>query len=290
MTQRRGPQLWLLIIGVAFSLLVGAPGAEAVIYGLKTKAKDPQPSEPPTILFSFEEDGSNLTNISYVKLDGKDLDADGLAYDNVYGYGLLAFELQTNAGGAVEASRLIKLDPASGAVTVQGTALAGRNIRGAVFVRDQLWVLDTASNELLRVNPLTGEVMVQKSLQGTTLAAGVPCDLALRRDGSVYLVNLDTFFSLDLATGQTTLFFTPPGSYAYPGLAFSMKATTNTLFGYEVNGRDEINTLDADNHYALSVLIDDVFNGLYNAGRGDLASAMQPISNSAGISLLLLDQ
>lgn len=287
MTQRRIPQFWLLLLGVVFGLLIGALSAEAVIYGLKTKAKDPQPSEPPTILFSFQEDGSNMTHISYVKLDSKDLDADGLAYDDVYGYGLLAFELQTNAGGSVTASRLIRLDPATGAVTVQGTALAGRNIRGAVFVRDQLWAVDTASNELLRVDPLTGEVMVQKSLQGTTLAAGVPCDLALRKDGSVYLVNLDTFFSLDLATGQATRPFTPPGSYAYPGLAFSMNANANNLFGYEINGRDEIYTLDAANNYVSKLLVADVFNDLYNAGRGDLASAMQPISNPTAISLLL---
>ncbi|CCQ60935.1 hypothetical protein [Crocosphaera watsonii] len=90
------PKLTSIIAGtvtMTVSLII-PPKAEAIVYGLKSRAIDSDPfSAPPTNLYSFEEDGSSFTNFGALTLGGSSIDADGLAINNLgnlFGFRLTA--------------------------------------------------------------------------------------------------------------------------------------------------------------------------------------------------------
>ena len=90
------PKLTSIIAGtvtMTVSLIVPLK-AEAIVYGLKSRAIDSDPfSAPPANLYSFEEDGSSFTNFGALTLGGSSIDADGLAINNLgnlFGFRLTA--------------------------------------------------------------------------------------------------------------------------------------------------------------------------------------------------------
>ena len=103
----------IILIALSALVLILPTGASALVYGVKSNA--PSGSIPPTHLFSFQEDGSRLTDHGALKLDGQDLIVDALAYSPTYG--LRAYDLQTDPSHIVTGSRLISIDPGTLAVT-----------------------------------------------------------------------------------------------------------------------------------------------------------------------------
>ena len=102
--------------------------------------------------FAFEEDGSSFTDYGVLTLGGVPIDADGLALS--HNHGLVAFLIEPTG------STLVSIQPTGATASVVGSQLSGREIRGAVF--DQfgtLWTIDAANNELLEIDPTTGQVV-----------------------------------------------------------------------------------------------------------------------------------
>jgi hypothetical protein len=287
-----GPRVSAILV----SLLLAAalPGiAQATVFGLKSNDQ-PGPSGAPTHLFKFNEDGSGFTDLGAVKLSGTDIDADGLAISPLHG--LLGFRL--GEGG----SRLIGINPMTAVATSIGPVLSGRDIRGAVFdLTDTLRVLDSANNQLVQIDPATGlvvETPTALSLGGNPFDLHDGTDIAVRQDGSFYVVSFSTatdLYTLNIGTGALSLVFsdttTQPLSFDpfdglpfFPGATFSMAAPADRLFGYEANGTEDIYRYDVDaGAGSRAGLIANIIPS-FNAGRGDLAALMVP----EPASLLLL--
>jgi hypothetical protein len=235
-------------------------------------------SIPPTHFFSFREDGSGLTDHGALKLGGQlDLNVDALACSAIYG--LRAYDLRIDTSFNVTGSRLISIDPNTLAVTALSDFQDKRNMRGAAFINNDLWVLDAGSSQLLKVNPLDGAVLATRNLNITLSDC---CDLAANRSGTVYLVNFDygtritTIYTLDLATGQATEVYQQGGNDStYVGAAFSMNAPAANLFAFDVGWdttNDDIFVQNTDN-FSRTLLYHDLIPA-FNAGRGDLATLM----------------
>ncbi len=235
-------------------------------------------SEPPTRLLSFLEDGSLLTSIGDVEIDGTPIAGDGLALSA--NLGLYGFELVGPVPAPVDASQLLSIDPQTGAATRIGAALAGRSIRGATFDEaDRLWVLDAASDELLEVDPATGSLL-GSPVPVTRLGSGAfdvtsANDLAMRAPGDFVMVDANAFYSLDLATGVAALLFLDtdpddetPNPYFFAGLAASEDGSL--LFAFDVTGEEDIVEYTAA--FSRSEIYSNVLPS-FNSGRGDLASA-----------------
>lgn len=267
-----------LIISITFILSMALPvEAGAEVWGLKSKGVYLEPdSGPPTHLFSFTEDGSRFMDKGAVTLDGTEIDVDGLAISPIYG--LMAFFL-TDRGTSSGASQLITIDPNTAVATAVGSiVLEGRGIRGAGFdSTGSLFVVDSTNDELLRINPLTGEVEDSKNLTlgGSHFDLSDVSDIAMRRDGTFYLSSFSSgarIYTLDSTTGALTLAYETTHTYAYAGLAFSATAEQNELFAYEVQDTDDILVLDLDAGFNSIVLYGNILPS-FNAGRGDLAAS-----------------
>ncbi len=290
----------LLLIG----LMAGISKAQATVFGLKSCGSSSAfggsaclPGEvrgggsmAPTVLFSFPEAGPPASAPLTVTNGGQAIHADALAIDSAST--LFAYELTTtisapmifqpgNLSGIaadVTASRLVTLNPADGAVVAPvGSALAGRDIRGAAFgAAGQLWAIDATQDQLISVNPATGGISstVGLTLGGGSFNLGTSSDIALQPDGTAILVDLGAFYQLNLTTGALTALF--DNLRQFSGLAFSDNAAADLLFAYEVAGTEDIFTYDLANANAESLLIFNLFQFLsgqvFNAGRGDLAA------------------
>lgn len=265
----------LMLIAVVCTLSANAAIAD-MMYGLASYAPGGSvPSAAPTYLYSFNDNIPGIvTNLGKVRLkdSGSDVDADGMAWSA--NYGLLAFSVQTGA----DYSSMLAIDPTTAVATPKGFSYDGRDIRGAVFdVADNLWVADAAQNQLLRIDLVNGDILQTVDL---TLAAGTfdlknSTDIAIARDGTFFLVNVGNIYTVNMSTGALTLQHEiSPSNNNLPGLAFSTDGPDDILFGYEVNGSDDIFQYDINNLYA-STSFATAFTA-QNAGRGDLAS-MTPI-------------
>jgi hypothetical protein len=275
-------------------LLVMAPSwSFAAIFGLKTKASDGG-SMPPTHFFSFAEDGSGFTDYGPLKLEGFDVDLDALAYSPVYGF--RAYELGHDASYNVTGSRLVSINQQNLTITPLSEFQPARNIRGAVFVGSDLWVLDANSKELLKVNPNSGAVLAAMTL---TPAFSDCCDLAVSKNGAVYLTNYDyaannaKIYTVNLATGNLSLVHTQEGDTVYVGAAFSPGAPASSLFVFDAEWagtNDDIFVHDIAG-FNRTLLYPNIIPG-FNAGRGDLATSLNienPGSSIASIFYLLLE-
>ena len=263
---------------LVFSLAL-AGRVHATVFGLKSLAPGIGPSAAPTHLFSFAEDGSNFTDIGSVQLGSSGIDADALAISPVRG--LLGFEL-TGTG-----SRLIGIDSITAIATVIGPILTGRDIRGAVFdLTDRLRVLDASSDELLEINPMTGQVVgtpVGLTLGGPSFDLSNGSDIAVRENGNFYLSSLDSFYTLDLLTGALTLAHSDSGQF-FPGVTFSTPGGEDDLFAYEANFTDDLLRFDVDASFNKTPLYTNIIPS-FNAGRGDLAAAMTIIPEPGALML-----
>jgi hypothetical protein len=274
----------LAALAVAVGLLLSlSGGAEATTYGLKSAdyyGSKGQVSGAPTRLFSFAENGSGLTDLGTVKLNGtSSMDADGLAISPMHG--LLAFQLTeaNDAQGVPRDSRLVSIDPLTARATAIGGWLDDVDVRGAVFdLSDTLWAVDARGNCLLTIDPATGAVT--GSPLGLTLggaAFDVPngADLAVRTDGTFYLAAVEKIYALNPATGELVEKRTDAG-LQLAGVAFSLAAPgSDDLFAFEVNGTDDLLRYDADSAFARTVLRSNIIPA-FNAGRGDLAALIIP--------------
>ena len=271
---RNGPANHLrhLLLATGLSVLLDPAVARATVFGLES-FDNPAPSSSPTLLFSFPEGGSTVTVIGNVTVGGSDILADGLAQSTVHG--LLAYQLTGSS------SQLISINPTTGVATPIGSALVGRSIRGAAFDgSNRLWVIDATNNVLLEINPTTGAVIgspISLTLGGgafTISSSG--SDLAFTASGSAILVDSNSVYSLNVATGALTLLFQDTAVQSdkspvfYVGAAFPAGTGAGNLFVFDVNGTDDVYF-----YATLSpprTLYDDDFSPAFNSGRGDLAS------------------
>jgi len=281
-TAKQRYSVWVL----AVLLLIGAPAA-AAIWGVKSH--DPV-SGPPATLFHLAENGTGFQTVSTVRLLGSAIDVDCLAMTpqaDVYGF-------QLDSSG----STLIRINKNTASASVVGVALAGRDIRGAVFCRSgKLAALDAAGDELLCIDPMTGAVVGSPTL--LTLAGerfDVPnhVDLAQRNDGLVLISGLGpecgSFYAVDTVTGVLEEFFTdsaamPDGEVpCVVGVAFSRAASLyTTVFAYDVSLSDDLVAYETVAPFTRSTLMLDIVSS-YNAGRGDLAAQLDPPTGIYGVS------
>jgi len=282
------PRISTVLTGCLLLALSGA--ANATIFGIKS-CGSASPNEcfrgevlgggsmPPANLYSFESDGSGFQDLGAITVNNNEVDADGLAMKS--DFVLFAFELEESIStsgstttSTVTSSRLITLGTGSSNATVVGSVTLDREIRGPVFDgNDNLWAIDAMNDQLLQVSTSTGAEVgsaIDLMLSGSSFDLSTASDIAIRADGTVVLSDADTFYNLDLGTGELTSSFSNSGT-GNAGLAFNPESS-NQLFAYEVNGFDDIYTYDTSLVSPTgSVEISNIINS-YNAGRGDLAS------------------
>jgi uncharacterized repeat protein (TIGR01451 family) len=256
------------------------------MYGLKSAAGPSlgDPSNPPTSLFKFAENGSSVVTVGSVKVGGLTIDADGLAISP--SLGLYAFQLN-NIGGANESSTLIQIEKSNAVATVVGPSLQLREIRGAVFDHlNRLWALDRNNRELLQIDPATGGIVgspVPLTLNGTRVAPTNDLDIAERADGTFFVNINSNVYIVDITTGTLTFQFlddiqnsadgTPLIHIA--GIAFSANAGLNDLFAYDINGGEDIFRYDVTLGDNSRLKIYANLPPSFNAGRGDLAAVVE---------------
>jgi hypothetical protein len=273
--------------------LLGAAGpCWADVWGIKSTGSSDSlgvgggGSIAPAHLFRFSEDGTSLIDVGAITLNGSQWDADGLAIDasgDLYAY-LLNNQVTPVGGGVVTSvlnSTLVRLNKLTGQATVIGSALSGRDIRGAAFdTSGQLWALDAANNELLAINSLTGAILgspIGLTFFGSTHNLTNGTDLAFRADGTLFLVDDEAFYTVNPLTGVMTFFAVDPvsGDDYLTGLAFSYLSLQDLMFALEVNGTDDLFTFDTDGPFTRTLLLSNILSG-FNSGRGDLAA--QPLA------------
>lgn len=274
------------ILLIAFVLAVMANTAAGdMMYALTSTAPGGGvASAAPTYLHYFDDNNPGVvTNLGKLTVNDNDVDADALAWSRTYG--LLAFSVQTGQ----DKSQMLALDPATVTATAVGSLYDERDIRGAVFdAADNFWAADAAGDELLRINPANGDIWQSVGLwqSGAAFDLGTSTDIAVARDGTFYIVNTGQFYTVDMGTGIVSLQHDIPSlENNLPGLAFSTDGPDDLLFGYEVNGSDDIFTYDIGNGYSSAVFASGFTNE--NAGRGDLAS-ITPVPAPAAVLLGML--
>lgn len=251
--------------------------ASAIVWGVKSTAGATFASQTPANLFSFDETApANLTDHGQLLLvTGGQIDVDGLAIND--GGQLFGFKLDHAGDGSVTGSSLITINTTNAEATVVGSTLS-RDIRGATFdAAGNLWALDAAADELLRIDPITGDVVDGSTVALTrnSLAFDLAdtTDVAIDADGSFVISSLGMICALNPATGEVTD-LTTLLTRAYAGLAWgTQEDTSDVLFGYEVNASEDIDTFDPNNSYARSDYVLSFIPG-FNAGRGDLAAVV----------------
>lgn len=282
-----------------FALLVGlfsVSQVQAISFGLKTCGSNSPGfcgggiiagSLPPTHLFTFEEDGSTFVDVGAVKVGGSDIDSDGLAYSSTLG--LFGFQLH-KSGTTTTGASLISINATTATATTVGSLLDGRDIRGAVFdVNDHLYALDASANALLRVDPTTGNLIgtgISLALGGNPFDVSDVSDLAVDRNGSYWLADIASIYSLNIVTGELTLMHSDP-TVQLSGITYSDVGMQDILYGYDVGDFDDILSYDTALGFSSAMLYPDIIPA-FNAGRGDLASQAPSMSSIPEPSTWLL--
>ena len=273
---------------VAALLVLAVPARAETIFGVKSLSPGgTEVSTAPAVLFSFSDSsGTGVSIIGAVTRDSSQVDIDGLALSRTYG--LLGFEM--TGTDVSPTSRLVAISTSSAVATAVGSAMTGRSMRGAMFDRqDRLWVVDSAANSLLRIDPASGAVISETPITvgGLPREISPGTDIAQRMDGTVVLTTYrfeqsgfdgPTFYTLDLDTGEATQAFvdTTPDPF-FPsipvynsGLAAGGYDNTDVLFTLDGDANDDLF------QYALPSYTRTMFNEnfypVFNAGGGDLAS------------------
>lgn len=259
---------------LALTAVAVAQSGASPIYGIKSCGSSPGhcavvPSATPAHLFRFLADGSSFTDLGLLREGGGSADVDGLAWSAAWG--LVGFVIEH---GAVDRSALVGVDPATAAVTRRG-AMLEREIRGAVFdPNDVLLVLDARNDVMLRIDPVTGTELgppVPILVAGSPHALSNVCDLAVRDDGALFLVDSERIFALDPASG-VAVELTRDAPNGFAGAAFVRTAASDHLFVYEVTNSDDLFRYDLGTAGTPSTTVHGDILSWFNAGRGDLAS------------------
>lgn len=252
----------------------------ATIYGIKSNnGGTVAQSVAPTELFSLRADGTGFVDIGRVKIGNTNIDADALAFSETQG--LYAFQLNHPTNSTpVDSSTLINVSTATGAATVVGLPLAGRDIRAAAFDKaDRLWVLDGLQNQLLQIDAASGTVIgapVPLTLNSSPFDINI-CDLAF--EGNTAIVSNGQvgtqFYSLNVTSGALTLLASdtltqPVGLGTTPPVPLGLVIDQGVAFTLDGNGTEDIFHYDMNYGYARSTLINGIVPG-FNSGRGDLA-------------------
>jgi len=289
-TNRCGSWLWALIFGCSSLAL---PRAEAVIVGVKSRGADSPNYIGPARLFSFNEDGSGLTDLAEIRVSGftGGINVNGMAWSSIYGI----FAYRWNGS-----SQLIQLstngpnfDISGGILTATpiGAALSGIRVMGATFdLNERLWVVDD-TRTLYQINPTNGAIIGSGvPITGTSASSAVG-DLAVRHDGTMFLsVYQGNYYTLNPTTGAATLKFTEtsvsPDYRFNMGMAFSgYSSNSNNLYALEGNGPDDLLKYDA-NTFALTVLASDILAPDSLSWSQDLAGLVLPEPTSTALIAL----
>ena len=293
---RHSISLFCALVASSGLVLAGA-SANAEIWGIKSCGSSPglcpsftNPSEPPARLFRFAEDGSGITSLDILTLSGVQIDVDGLAVSAQEE--LYAFHLVGSVPPPATGSQLVTIDASTGAVTIVGFTLSGREIRGATFdPLGRLWAVDALADELLQIDVATGAVIgapVPLTLSGSPLDVTTASDLAARATGEMLLLEARLFFDVDPLTGVLVQVYEettnddeanqPP---FFCGLAIATEPG-NDLFAYDVAGEEDLYAYGVG--FSESEVYSDILAS-FNSGRGDLASALpaQPVPSLDGL-------
>lgn len=272
---------YMFALAVLLALTANTAVAD-MMYGLSSFAPGGTvPSSAPTYLYSFEDNTPGaVTTIGEVKVGTTRVDADALAWSAKHG--LVAFGLLPGS------SSMLTINPDTAASSSTGFSYPGRDIRGAVFdAQDNLWVADASADQLLRIGLVGGGIL---QTVGLTLAVGgfdltTSTDIAIARDGTFYLVNVGKVYTVDMGTGILSLQHEiAPSNNNLAGIAFSTDGPDNILFGYEVNGSDDIFQYDIGSGYAATSFVTGFT--VENAGRGDLATITVPVPGAILLGIL----
>lgn len=274
------------VAGLCIVILTSSLGmkpAWAQVWGLKSR--DPAgagPDTTPTHLFWYEIGQSTVVDLGAVTDGASDLRLDGLATSS--SGELFAYVLD----GAD--SQLVTIDPLvlpPVAVPV-GPQLMNREIRGAVFVGNQLFVIDEASGEMLEIDSVSGVPVlpaVQLRLSGAPFATSNVVDLAVTVSGELRLVTqYYRVLSVNPTTGDLTLLYENSdtdsddsicaGIPSFAGATFS-DAVPDLMFGYDISCADDLFTFDTANGYLREKVVSHLLP-TFNSGRGDLAAIVTP--------------
>lgn len=287
---------------VLVAMFAASPASADTMYGVKTSTWAFADSTAPARLFSMSDTGAlNLTDIGLVTLGGSPIDVDALAVSR--SYGLLGFEVQDSLTAPI--SRLVSINTTTAVATAIQTSFVGRNIRGAMFDQyDQLWAIDAKANTLLKINPATGAVLSEVPITVNGVAEDISSvtDLVQMADGTVRLANWrgsapngqqQPIFTLNLATGAAVLQYldtaldtdVTTSNLALAGLAAGGAASATGLWGYDVNGQDDIFKYTLPT-YSRTEVAPNIYS-TYTAGSGDLASySAAPVPEPGSLVLL----
>lgn len=308
-----GRSMIVRVVSFALLLAIGTTAAAAV-FGIKScgSAIDANSacnagavqgggSMPPSVLFSFGESAGGLASTvtitdgtaALVHVDALAINGAGTLYAYILST-IITPITGSHVNANVTASQLVILNPATGAVTSSiGTALVDRDIRGAAFgPQGRLWTLDATGNQLLYIDNATGTIVssVGLTLGGNPYDLTTASDIAIQADGTAIVVDLDNFYTVDLASGALTSSFSASGlgqGNMYAGIAFSATAADDLLFAYEATGAEDIRNFDLGDGNAETQQIGNFlpfFNGnSFNAGRGDLAAQVRFEENTVPV-------
>lgn len=274
-----------LFTAFGLGLLLTNSASADFVYGIKSTALGAA-STFPARLFRFDENGTGFTDLGVIRLgstSGAEIDVDALGISQ--NRQLYAYQVTTSG------SRLVSINATNAVATTIGSQLNGRDMRGGfIDGLNVFWAIDSAMNQLLSINTATGAIVSAVALKvgSTNYNVGNAIDLAQLGDGSVYLTDSNQFFRLNLSTGNLTHVHTDTGgSVAYPGLAASVSSASQQLFGYDVNGTDDIFKFGLPG-FSRSPVFPNIM-GSFNSGRGDLASVTvpEPMTLAAGVVGLL---
>ncbi len=289
---------FLLAMIVGLGLIVGpftSDADAAQVFGLKSRAAQAgtaDPSEPPTILFTFDSAGGPFTELGPVTRNGAGLNLDALAVS--LSNELIAYELiRGQASNAVVASQLVRVNPTDQTVASIGSPV-DRDMRGAAFdAVGRLWTLDSLNDQLVRIDPATGGELdaIDLTLDGGDFALSNISDIAFDARGVAWVVALTgaaavdgtDFFTLDTATGALTRRGTDATSGSdgfFPGFAgnaFSPEPCDDAskMFTYDIIFNEDIFAHDVDDGFVRSNVHLNIIPQ-FNAGRGDLAARPIP--------------
>lgn len=242
------------------------------VYGLKSRSIGGgglNETQPPVHLFSFAPDGSSFYDHGVVREFGYEIMVDGLAFSPRFG--LIGFTYLGGAGWF--GCEMVNINTQTCAATPGAGFLPERDIRGAAFDPfDRLWGLCYAKQKLVRLDPVSGEVLedITMTLDGQPVSFNDGVDIAFDNDRS-YVSLGNQVFSVDLATGVLTLLHTANATENFlVGLAFAPEMP-NRLLAFDVNAADDLLWFDLADNFSRHVLLGNILS-FYNAGRGDLAA------------------
>jgi len=267
-------------------VLVLAPATAQTIWGTKARAgQPPDLSQPPTLLFHYDPWSEAHAIVDTVRLNGVDIDMDGLACTPALG--LVGFE--HGLGG----SRLIVLDTGTAVAQPWGPWLSGSEVCGACWDQgNDLLALDRNTDALLRIRVTDGTLVsaVPLTLNGAPYAlTGGDIDLLA---GQFYIHEYYTRYALDTASGvmvpvfletqvDTTDVLGNCQSNQYPpgigGIAATPLVDIHTYIAIDGNCEDDLYRYEVVGMSPGSEVVHDVSPG-FNSGNMDLATEVAGLS------------